>query len=137
MTASQYKNIIKWTLFLERDLSKSESIDVAKRILKNLGAAFPHGDYSRVLDALNTQKYLGWRSCKREDVQKYANVGIASIGIDNNKIIIILPNHEVNDLAAFDGFDCINNSYVKHSTELDREEHDNMRFFVYSYGYKF
>ena len=137
MTGSQYKNIIKWTLYLNQGLKESNSIEVANKIFTNLGVSFPHGNYNEVFDTLKTEKFLGWVTCSRNEVQRFANIGVASLGIDSEKIIVIIPDYDINDLTASSDIVQANNTFVRHSSELDNEEYADLQFFVYSYGYKF
>lgn len=137
MTGSQYKNIVEWTLYSDNSLAKSESIDVAKKIFKNLGVAFPHGDYDKIIEILSTKTYLGWRKCHSDEVQRFADIGIPGFGIDSERIIIIIPGEDINDFAYFPDHDKIRSVYVKNTSELDKEKDANLKYFVYSYSYKF
>lgn len=135
MTGSQYKNIIVWSLHLNENLKNETAINVTTRLCTNLGVAFPHGNYDKIIDVLKTEKYLGWRVCSPEDVQKYANIGIATIGINSNTSVLIIPDYNINSLSCFSEKSNCNNKFVKHSSELDIEGTE-LQFFVYSYGYK-
>lgn len=137
MTAPQYKNIIQWTL---RDIEETEaknSLEVAKRILKNLGVSFPNGNLENILRILRSQEYMGW---KRQDVkyaQKFADVGVAAIGIDSTKVIILLPDEKTNNLAYELSLNKVKCDSVKHTLELSPEEIKGLQFFAYSYEYHF
>ena len=59
MTGKQYNNVAQWTLANTPLIEESDSLAVAKAIFKNLGVAFPNGDYLEVLLALMSESYMG------------------------------------------------------------------------------
>ena len=136
MIGPQYKNIIQWTL--KHDISdlNDDRMVIARKIFSNLGVAFPIGDLDEIISILKSKNYLGWRQCSFNDVQKYANAGVASIGINHTDIVIILPDKKIANLAADNELQSIRISLIKHSNEL-ADEQKNLLFFVYSYGYVF
>ena len=137
MNAAQYKNIIKWTIATTSNVSNIDSLSFAKKVFDNLGVAFPHGDLNIITNILNNSKYLGWRNCSQDQAQKYANIGIPTIGINSNKIVIIIPNAEIDDLCGFEDISDITHENVKLVEELSEDEvYENLTFYTYSYGYK-
>lgn len=136
MTGSQYKNIIQWTLFFYQNHFDELSASITKAIFNNLGVAYPNGNNKEVIRILKQETYLGWRSCNYEDVQKYANRGIAAMAINDTNIIVIIPDATIHHLSANETLDKIKNPFVKHITELSEEEREQYHFFVYNYGHK-
>lgn len=130
MTASQYINIIKWSIFLNPN---SDNEKLIKIILNNLGVAFPCGDNKEKIRKLETNSFMGWGKSDLENAQNFANVGVAAIGIAENKVYIILPDEETNDLIESDEIKAIKSDFLKRADELTDEEKETMRFFVYSY----
>lgn len=135
MIGPQYKNIIQWTI--KHDISElnNDSMMIAKKVFANLGVAFPHGDLEEAISILKSKNYLGWRQCSFSNVQKYANAGIASIGINNTELIIILPDEKIANLSADDELQSVKADLIKHSKDL--VDKNNMLYFVYSYGFEF
>ena len=100
-----------------------------------MGVAFPHGGLGKVIQILKGQTYMGWRPCSRDDAQRYADAGIATIAIDNKKVIIIEPDKTTNNLACNPDLNKVSNAYIKCMTDLDIEEYKNFMFFTYNYGH--
>lgn len=137
MTASQYKNIIKWTISTNLEETTSDCLAFSKKLFDNLGVAFPHGNLGNIMHIFNSTRFLGWRICDPKDAQKYANIGIPTIGINSNKIVIIIPNAEIDDLCGFEDISDITHENVKLVEELSEDEgNENLTFYTYSYGYK-
>ncbi|MBR2848542.1 MAG: hypothetical protein IKB87_03695 [Clostridia bacterium] len=136
MTASQYKNILQWTLFLNPELEKSDAMSAVRKLFDNLGVAFPQGTFTEILSVLKNDTFLGWRSCSCDETQKYADIGIPAIGVANDKTIIIPPKEAISILTANKEIEKLKSTYIKYAAELTAEERENMCFFVYSYGYK-
>lgn len=135
MIASQYKNIIQWTLCNGEIDKIGDSISVARKIFDNLGVAFPKGDLTKIMDILKSGSYMGWRLCAKDDVQKYADLGVASVGIDSNHVVIITPDSKISNFAYDKSLEQITNDIAKHISSVTDEESHEMLFFVYSYGY--
>ena len=136
MTASQYKNIVQWTLWQNNFPADTPSLTVARKLFKNLGISFPQGNSTeQILPILNTNSFLGWRHNFWEDAQKYADIGIVSIGIDNQNIIILLPSQEIPILTNISDVISVKHPCVKHTDDLSDEEY-NMDFFSYRYQFE-
>ena len=114
MTGNQYNNIVKWTLaHADPETTKD-----------NLAAV------SEVMETLMSDEYMGWQNCTYKQTQAYANSGIASIGIDGRRIIIILPEEgtirrcitDVHGTAA---------EYIRQVSEISIAERIPMQFFSY------
>ena len=97
MTGSQYKNIINKTL---NDSSDLPEVDIIKSIFDNLGVAFPNRDIAVISEFLNSNTYLGWRECTPEHAQRFADLGIAAIAVDLERVIIIYPNEKIGIFPA-------------------------------------
>lgn len=136
MIAPQYKNIIQWTLKYEISDSEDDNMMIVRRIFSNLGVAFPLGDLDEIISVLKSKTYMGWRQCSLNDVQRYANAGVASIGIARTGIIVILPDEKIVNFSADKELVLIKKDFIKHTNELSCDE-KNMMFFVYSYGFVF
>lgn len=137
MTAPQYKNIIQWTLREIQETETKDSLTVARRIFKNLGVSFPNGDLENILKILKSKEYMGWKPHDIKYAQRFADVGVAAIGIDLTKVIIILPDEKTNNLSYDSSLNKIKTDSVKHTSELSPKETEKMHFFAYSYGYLF
>ena len=135
MTASQYKNILQWTLYMNRNLEKTDNLVLVKTLLDNLGVAFPTGDCKTVFTAMRTNTFLGWRTVAFEDAQCYADKGFATLAVDEGKIFIICPDEQVSNLSYDPKLYDVKNQYVKHTSELSSEEKASMSFYAYRYGF--
>lgn len=90
MKSSQYKNIIQGTLANHsKDSSSGTPLAVVKAIFDNCGVAFPSGSNTDILLTLLSDDYMGWRSCTAAKAQYYANKGVAAIGVDAHRIVVI------------------------------------------------
>lgn len=137
MTASQYKNIVQWTLCECKFTAEEQSLKVVRRLFKNLGISFPHeGACDQLLHILKTNAFLGWRENSWEDAQKYADLGIVSIGINTSKVILILPDESTPILTNIQDVISAENPNVKHSSNLSDDEKRNMYFFSYRYRFE-
>lgn len=73
MTSSEYKNTIMWTLSMQtsKDEHSNDTDSTVIEILKNLGVPFPHGNLQEVRSVLNSNNYMGWNKCTREQKLKH------------------------------------------------------------------
>lgn len=93
MNKQQYNNIIQHSL--QYDCKDTDnSIDIARTIFNNMGVALPQGTIKEVYDTFSTNNYMGWRECTLEDAIKNTNNGIATIGINENKIVVFSAEDE-------------------------------------------
>lgn len=138
MTASQYKNIVLWTIFENKFFPRENPYKIARILFRNLGISFPQGENTgKLLQILKTNSFLGWRENSWDEAQKYANIGIVSIGMGTTDIIIILPDKEVPVLTSFSDVVSAKTPIVKHTSELSDEEKENLSFFSYRYRFEF
>ena len=133
MTGSQYKNIINKTL---NDSSDLPEVDIIKSIFDNLGVAFPNRDIAVISEFLNSNTYLGWRECTPEHAQRFADLGIAAIAVDLERVIIIYPNEKIGNLSCLNDPEKSERKTIKTVSELQEENSGYVRYYSYSYGYK-
>lgn len=134
MTGSQYKNIIQMTFMLNENLTKSDSLTVVKKILTCLGVSFPNGSLEDIIKILETNIYMGWRSCSLETAGRFADLGVAAVAMDSKKVIIICSSEHFSNLSYNFKTDQIINDYVKYIDDLQEEEYKNLHYFTYNYG---
>lgn len=135
MNGAQYKNVIKWTLAFGGITPQMDSQTVTRAICKNLGVAYPHGDNKEVMRILNGKRFLGWTPATCEDAQRFADLGVATIAINEQKTVIICPNDDVFILTDLPEPTKVQNEYVKHTKDITPEEREKLQFFTYSYGH--
>jgi len=135
MNGAQYKNVIKWTLAFGGVTADMDSQTVTRMICKNLGVAYPHGDNKEVIRILNGKRFLGWTTATVEEAQRFADLGVATIGICETKTVVICPSDDLCILTDLPEPAKAQNEYVKHTKEITPEERENLQFFTYSYGY--
>ncbi len=59
-----------------------------------MGVALPQGTQKEVYDTISTNEYMGWRKCTLEEAKEAANNGTATIGISEDKIVILSAEDE-------------------------------------------
>ena len=136
MTASQYKNILQWTLFFNKGLEEANNLSVIRTLYNALGVAFPNGTLEKVIKVLNRDDYLGWRKCDVQDIQEYADHGITAMLIYDKELVIICPNDSISNLSYNTALNEVKNKYVKQIFDIDTSIYEKASAFVYSYGYK-
>lgn len=94
MDKMQYNNVIEYTLKHERLEQTRDSLTTARAILNNMGVALPQGDIETVFKTIRTDDYMGWKSCTMQEAQEVANSGTAVIGINRDRIVVLLANDE-------------------------------------------
>jgi hypothetical protein len=104
MNSKQYNNIIDWTIKHEVSVNSGDSLEIAKAIFKNMGIPLPNGNLKNISNILKTGNYMGWKSCNMKEAQENADNGIATIGINNDRIVILSATDEESeatlDIAA-------------------------------------
>lgn len=129
MNSRQYNNIVQHSLSNLLFQGKNDPCENVKYILKACGIALPHGDNLEILQALMSENYMGWHSCTHKQAQDFANEGTATIGIDENHIILITPDETaLADTAAQ------TNDYVRTANSIAIPERLQMQFFASAYG---
>ena len=89
MNKKQYNNIIEYTLKHDKSAQIGDSLSIARAIFNNMGVALPQGDIKAVYKTIKTNKYMSWRYCSAKQAQTAADNGIAAIGINENRIIVL------------------------------------------------
>ncbi len=94
MNKKQYNNVIENTLKHEQSAQTDDSLATARAIFDNMGVALPQGDIKAVYETIKTDNYMGWKSCAIEEAQAAADLGVAAIGISEDKIVVLSANDE-------------------------------------------
>lgn len=89
MNGKQYKNVIDWTLQHDNTLTSADSLTVARAILKNMGIALPQGDMKKVNHVMRTNRFMEWRPIKLKEAQAAANSGLAVVGVDEERVVLL------------------------------------------------
>ncbi len=93
MTYKQYNNIIEHSLQYDCNEINS-SLDTVRTILSNMGVALPQGKLQEVYDIVSTNEYMGWRRCSMQEAREATARGVAAIGINEEKIILLSAEDE-------------------------------------------
>ena len=126
MTGSQYKNVAQWTLANTPGVEAMDSASSARMIFNNLGVAFPNGSCEEILLTLMSEDYMGWTSCTCRQAQEYANAGVAAVGVDTSRVVVILPDESVDGVVA--------SASAMETSEIAATERMGMQFFTYGSG---
>lgn len=94
MDKKQYNNIINWTLKHEKTLKIEDNISIARAIFNNMGVALPQGKCQEIANILESDDYMGWKSCTAEEAQAAANKGTAAIAVSDDELIIVAAEDE-------------------------------------------
>ena len=134
MTASQYKNVIEWSLYLNKSKDESPMI-MARKILNNLGVALPQGNVKEILHILESNTYMGWRSCSLVEAEQYAEIGVPTIAINEEDIVIIKPSSKIPNFSADAILSKQESPVVKCFLEINENNSKKpMSCFSYCYG---
>ena len=98
MNKKQYNNVIEHTLKHEVS-AQTDSLETARAIFNNMGIALPQGDIKHVYEVVQSDDYMGWKSCTMQEAQEAANNGTAAIGISEDKIVVFAANDEEEPVA--------------------------------------
>ena len=99
MNFKQYNNIIDYTVKHDAEAQTDDSLKTARTIFNNMGVALPNGSMKEVYETIKTDNYMGWKSCTMEEAQKAADKGVAAIGINENRIVVLSANDEEDPVA--------------------------------------
>lgn len=135
MNGAQYKNIIKWTLAFGKIPEDADSQSLVRTICMNLGVAYPHGNIKEVMRILSGKRFLGWTHATAEEAQRFADLGVAAIGICEDKVVMICPDDKLFILTDRPEPAKAQNEYVKHIGDISPEEREKLKFYTYSYGH--
>ena len=131
MTGTQYNSVVRWTLANIDAETANDNLAAARAVMNNCGVAFPNGNILEVMFTLMSEKYMGWESCTYKQAQEYANTGIAAVGIDGERVVIILPEDSVvkRRCTELEGNAA---EYVKQADRFSISERMPMQFFAYA-----
>jgi hypothetical protein len=89
---------------------------------------------------LMSEDYMGWTACTRQQAQEFANEGVATVGIDTEKVVVILPDDNVGTGRA--STDTVNNviphsdvpftAYAKQTVNVSPSESMTMQYYAYN-----
>jgi len=99
MNKKQYNNVIENTLKHEQSAQTDDSLATARAIFDNMGVALPQGDIKTVYETIKTDNYMGWKSCTMQEAQAAADNGTATIGISEDRIVVLSANDEEQPVA--------------------------------------
>lgn len=129
MTCSQYNNVIQFTLADEMNQGK-DNLELVRCILDNLSIPLPKGDYQDVLCTLLNGEYMNWIQCFKKQAHQSANLGLATIGLTKDDIVVIEPDESVLTLGT--GLKDSANPVARTVEEITQEEQCEMQFFAFS-----
>ena len=64
-----------------------------------MGVALPQGDIKTVYETISTDNYMGWKSCTMQEAQAAADNGVAAIGINEERIVVLAAADEEQPVA--------------------------------------
>ncbi len=91
MNKEQYNNVIEHSI-VSKETDDTCQLELTRDICNNMGVALPHGNVSEVSQILETDDYMFWRSCSKEEAQEYADNGVAAIAVTESDISFIRAN---------------------------------------------
>ena len=91
MNSTQYKNIIDYTVSHNDKTNIPDNLETVRTVFKNMGVPLPHGTCKEVYEILKTDDYMGWHSCTIKDARDHVNEGTPTIGISEDRIVVISP----------------------------------------------
>lgn len=126
MTGTQYTNVVHWTL---ANSPAADSAAAAKAVFNNMGVAFPNGSCPEILLTLLSEEYMGWMSCTCQQAREFANAGVATVGIDPSRVVVILPDQPADALLSGTAAET---AYAREAGDLALTERASMQFFAYA-----
>lgn len=129
MTGNQYKKTIDWTL--NNIKNDADSIEIATEIFKNNGVAFPKGTCEEILSTLLQDNYMAWEEVTRAEAKNAANNGIATVGVSNNRIVVIKPEEDI-EAEADTNSSADEQANILSVSELSLQDAAEMTFFTYT-----
>ncbi len=127
MNKKQYNNVIENTLKHEQSAQTEDSLSVARAIFDNMGVALPQGDMKTVYDTIKTDNYMGWKSCTMQEAQAAADQGVATIGISEDKIIVLSAKDEEQPVTQTASVMSLNENTSAFAV-------NGLEYYSYSYG---
>lgn len=129
MNGREYNSVINWTIKNERSKS-DDTLKTIREIFRNLGVALPYGDCNRIYKVLDTNDYMGWRKCTLEEAKEAADNGMAAIGINEEKIVILSSEKSEIDKRWFTSNDLFD--IIKVTNETPALTVSNLNFYIYN-----
>lgn len=126
MTGTEYKNAIMSAL--SEANQTADPISIIRTVLGNCDTDFPYGDCRGVLAALSKNDFMGWRACSYEEAKKFANEGVPTVGINDERIVIIVPD----DYTLSSDKSDAKSKFVVSANSITNEEESSMKFFASS-----
>lgn len=126
MTGTQYTNVVHWTL---ANSPAADSAVAAKAVFNNMGVAFPSGSCPEILITLLSEEYMGWMSCTCQQAREFANAGVATVGVDPSRVVVILPDQPADALLSGTAAET---AYAREAGDLALTERASMQFFAYA-----
>ena len=126
MTGTQYTNVVHWTL---ANSPAADSAAAAKAVFNNMGVAFPSGSCLEILITLLSEEYMGWMSCTCQQAREFANAGVATVGVDPSRVVVILPDQPADALLSGTAAET---AYAREAGDLALTERASMQFFAYA-----
>lgn len=132
MTTSEYKNIIQQTLKNKKNSEIKNSLNMVRTILKNMGIPLPNGNNQEIYNIIGNNDYMLWMPCSLKEAPEMIRRDIATIGISEDKIVIlltddILDSEEKDSLTKLDSNDII---MIINENTSDKEIGDLQLFFI-------
>ena len=127
MNGKQYKNIIDNTMKHIDNEIKSDSVKTAIEIFKNRGIEFPDESVEYVKEILSSDNYMSWEHCEVSDLHDYANNGVAVVGIDEDRIVVIAPESDDEAEEKYPN--------ILTYSDLTEEDFENMTFYAATASY--
>ncbi len=108
MNKKQYNNVIEWTMRHYSGNESDSSLEKIKSVCTNMGISLPCGTIQEVYNIMSTDEYMDWRSCTMEEAREYADSGIAVVGINENRIVLIAAEDKEEPMPKMDSVITIN-----------------------------
>lgn len=122
----QYNNFINHSL--QYDCKEMDSsLNIARIVFNNMGVALPRGTMQEVYDTVSTNEYMNWRKCTLEEAMETANNGTATMGISQDKIIILAAEDTEQPAPQTP-------SVLTLSDNIQLMSMDGLQYYSYSYG---
>ena len=126
MNKKQYNNFIEHSL--QYDCKETDSsLNVARIVFNNMGVALPQGTMKEVYDTVSTNEYMGWRKCTLEEAKETANKGTATMGISQDKIVILSAEDEEQPAPQTSSVSTL-------ADNIQPVSMDGLQYYSYSYG---
>lgn len=128
MNEKQYNNIVFTSLSnICAEKTAQNDFEKVKRVLNNMGVAFPNGDPQSAINILATDDYMGWAACNYHEAKEFANSGIPTIAVKDTEISIVSADISDEDVATVS-----NSTLVASADALIEEQSTATSYYAYS-----